>query len=96
MKCLGTFLLIFFFSALVMAQRATIVQPSITVSTATPVSLGVEFHPGETMRYTFSLEDESDDAGGSQHPQRAGPELYSASVPSRRRNRRHVRSHPTG
>jgi hypothetical protein len=55
MKCIGTFLLIFFFSALVMAQKASLVQPSITVSTPTSVSLGVEFHPSETGRYTFSL-----------------------------------------
>jgi len=26
-----------------------------TAATATPVLLGVEYHPGETVRYTFSL-----------------------------------------
>jgi len=54
MKCLGPLLLIFF-SAPIMAQKATIVQPSITVASAAPVSLVVEYHPAETVRFTFSL-----------------------------------------
>lgn len=53
MKRTRIFLLVFF-SALVIAPRASIAQSPSPVSTTAPVLLGAEFHPGETVRYTFS------------------------------------------
>ena len=54
MKTIRTYLLVFL-SALAMAPGASLAQSSGTVPTTAPISLGVEFHPGETLRYTFSL-----------------------------------------
>lgn len=43
-----------FMAAPAMAQRSTIATPSVTITPA-PISLAAEFHPGETVHYTFSL-----------------------------------------
>src|SRR5208283_3006518 len=46
--------LLIFVTALVMGPRASIAQSSGTADTASPALLRVDFHPGETVRYTFS------------------------------------------
>jgi hypothetical protein len=53
MNCIRTFQLISCF-ALVMAPGISLAQSSSAVATGAPVLLGAEFHPGETVRYTFS------------------------------------------
>jgi hypothetical protein len=53
MKAFVSFLLILL-SALALVPQASHAQSSGTVALTTPVPLGVEFHAGETVRYTFS------------------------------------------